>query len=251
MAKDKFNNHKIIIKQMIKLDNLVKNILPKREQRFTPTEDAIIGFFSVLRGIYVAIIELLNKKMATQSKILLRSLITTSLRLMYLDRHPEDRIALILGWFNKFYEEWHYVSEEASRVGLERNLDLIESKLKESKNKLRNYADQKKIRKYKNFPDEKTMSSDVGKRQASLNYKITSQAVHVAVSSYKENIRMVNNIRHFMIYTEDMSDIYGVAIEAMDWFVEGSISIGRIFGWNNIDQLERLGHDGEAILENI
>ncbi len=251
MVKDNFNNHKNIIKQMMKLNELVNIILPRSALSLTATEESTIGFFISLRGIYIAIIQLLIKNMVTESEILVRSLITASLRLMYLDKYLEDRIALILGSSNKFYDEWYYISKEASKIGLELNPDLIESKVKESKNKLRIYADKYKVKKYKNFPDEKNMASDVGKRQAYLNYKITSQAVHISPFSYTKKRQKINNVRHLMNITLDMSDIHAVATEAMEWFLEGSISIGKIFRWDNIGQLERLGHDGEAILENI
>jgi hypothetical protein len=251
MAKDKFSNHKNIIKQMIKLDKLVKNIVPRSELRLAPTEEPIIGFFIILRGIYIAIIELLIKNMATESEILVRSLITASLRLMYLHKHAEDRIALIFGWFNDCYVKWYYISKAASKIGLEPKLDLIESKLKESQNKLRNYANQKKIKKYKSFPDEKQMANTLGKTKAYVNYEITSQAVHISPFSYRKKIKVINNVRYIMVKTVDFSDIHAVAIEAMERFLEGSISIGRISGWANIDQLEGLGHDGEVILKNI
>ncbi|MGH7900913.1 MAG: DUF5677 domain-containing protein [Thermodesulfobacteriota bacterium] len=251
MAKDIFNNHKNIVKQMMKLDGLVNNMLPRSELSLTATEQSTLGFFTILRGIYRAIIALLIKNLATESEILVRSLITVSLRLMYLDKHPGDRIALILGESNKFYDQWYYISKEASKIGLEPNLDLIESKIKESKKKVRIYADQCKIKKYETFPDEKNMACDVGKEQAYLNYKITSQAVHISPFSYTKKRKVINNVHHLMNITVDISDIHAVAIEAMEWFLEGSISIGKIFGWDNIGQLELLGHDGEAILENI
>jgi len=105
--------HKEIVRALIRLDILVNDIVPKGEREYTQIEEVIIGLFMTIRGLYKAIIHLLIKEMATECEILVRSLITASLRLMYLNKHLKDRDALICSWIDNMYIEWDNITKEA------------------------------------------------------------------------------------------------------------------------------------------
>jgi hypothetical protein len=240
-----------IINALVRLDELVDNITPRGEIHLKQYEAIIIGLFSNLRGLYKAIIQLLAKEMATESEIVIRSLLIASLQLMYLERNPDQRIALVCGWLNRNNLDIRNTIEEAISIGMEKEPYKMKTILKEREIKLRNWSDEMNVSKYLNFPSEKQMAKELDKSMAYLNFKILSETVHISPMTYKKRMKTTDGIQYPISYRNDINDIHVMAIEALEWFLAGAVSTGKMFRWEGLSKIESLGSDGEDIYKSI
>jgi len=126
----------------------------------------------------------------------------------------------------------------------------MNSHIEIKRSELRKYANEKKISKCK-FPNEKQMALELGKTEAYLNYKLLSQTVHISPLSHRKRTKADKGIQYVFTTKNDISQIYNVAVEALEWFLEGSISCGIIFGWENVHVVEAMGNNGEEIFQNV
>lgn len=241
---------KEIINKLENLDNKIKTILPKGKIELPPIDSFILAIFKSCLGYYKSVILLLKKDMVQESKIILRTLMETSIRLSYLANTPECRISLICGMALKEDFKWLKMSEQAHKMDLEPDINEIINIVKKREEEIKDFLDKNNTNK-KNFPTVSQMASELNMKEAYINYQILSSSVHNSFYSYLSRINTKNARQNSSNKPSNHTDTYAVAIESAEWILNACISLGLILNIDKLQNLSQLGIKGDDIFKNI
>lgn len=224
---------------------------PKEERELPVLEAMPVKITWQLVARCEAIHHLLADGLLDEATIILRTLLWDSQRLMYMDKHPEWRKALVLGMEEEQLKNWESLARQAERRG--RDEEQIHEFVRTRRKQLQ--AIGLSVGRQRKFPPEGGALAKAMERDSDeIGHLMYSQAAHSAAWSQTVNIQKTDDGKyHHFLRNKTPGLVAGVACSAVEYLLEGTIATARAQDWDTLDELrekyEEINVEIEALLE--
>ena len=195
---------------------------------------------------------LLKEDLAEEAMILGRSLFVEALRLAEIEEAGDDRTALVLGWANSSIKEKKGLIEEASKLGLEKEKEIMLSHLDDEQKGLQAYARRKGVGKLRKFLHVRDAAARYGREHDYWSYSFGHEVVHGSDTAFLFRRKKVDNDTVAISNrTPDPEIIAGVASFAAKSVVQAARAAANVFGWQDGQQLQQLSKEIDELANGL
>ena len=188
-----------------------------------------------LLGRCEAIHHLLDDGLLDEATIILRSLMWDAQRLMYLDKHPDWRKALILGMEEDQLKKWEALARQAGKRG--RDPQSIHDYVRDRRQQIQRIG--LPIGRRRKFPPEGSgIGKILGRESDIIGHQMYSHAAHSAAWSQLVNTRTTEDGEFQLILrNKNPRLVGGVAWSAIEYLFQGTIATAKAQEWDTLDEL--------------
>lgn len=218
---------------------LVESLVPERVylSRFTGPLVYIVLVRCLSR--FTAIEALIREGLTDEATILLRPLTNDSMRLRFLDRHPETRDANALSWWSDQLSQIDKLAKAAGPAKQPWGPELLEV----VKHHRRDVEEKRKrlgVKRLLPMPGEgRPLALALGTPEDQMDYLLSTFPSHSTLSSMAAfNMEDAGGDRGIHVRTPDPEDVAVVADRACKQFIRAAIAAFHIFEWEGVEALD-------------